>query len=69
MWNKKIEELERRIAKLEEKSLPSAELKSRIEDLELWKGKLHSMITTTNQRGKEVLNKTGKLMIGQSVDL
>jgi hypothetical protein len=64
-----INKLEKRLKELEEKPLPSTDLRSRLEDLELWKGKLHSMITTTNQRGKEVLNKQGKILIGESVRL
>jgi len=64
---KSINELNARLTKLEEKPLPSADIRGRLEDLELWKGKLHSMITTTNQRGKETLNKTGKWLIGESI--
>jgi len=66
---KQINELQARIKSLEETKLPSAELKSRLEDLELWRAKLHSMITTKNKRGDDALNKMGKYVIGESITL
>jgi hypothetical protein len=36
---------------------------SRIQDLELWRTKLHAMITETTPRGKEKLNRIGKKFI------
>lgn len=64
---KELNELNARLKRLEEQRLPSGELIDRLESLELWRGKIHSMITTTDKRGNEKLSKFGKFAIGDSV--
>jgi hypothetical protein len=61
-YNKLLERLDR----MEEKLLTPAELKSRIQDLELWQGKIHSLITEKDKRGNDKLNKIGRELAGKS---
>ncbi len=37
-------------------------LKSRIEDLELWRAKIHSLLTTQTPTGKEKLTRAGAML-------
>jgi len=61
VWNNEIEKLHLRILALENKPTPlqssDTTLKSRLEDLEVWRGKMHELlITTTPATKKEKLN-------------
>lgn len=63
--NEEILLLRKRTDILQEKDAPSAELKSRIEDLELWRGKIHKMaIDVSPVTGKEKLSKSGRRIFG-----
>ncbi len=40
------------------------EFKSRLEDLELWRGKMHNLAVEKTPAGRDKLNKTGKKIFG-----
>jgi len=63
-----ISKLQEQLEKVKETVLPSAELKSRVIELEMWQSKIHALITEKDKRGNDKLNKIGRNLAGQSLN-
>jgi len=62
-------EFEERIAALQQAPLPECPhcgpLKGRIEDLEIWRGKIHAMMIEKTPKGQDKLTRFGRFVAGQ----
>ena len=65
----RISQVESAFLKLEEQCGPSAKLRSKIEDLELWQGKVHSLLIEKDKRGNDKLTRLGRYVAGQSINI
>ena len=63
-----INKLQEQLEKVKETVLPSAELKSRVIELEMWQTKIHTLITEKDKRGNDKLNKMGRNLAGRSLN-
>lgn len=65
---KELNELRQELNRLKESTEPNIKLNSRVDTIELWQGKVHSLIIEKNKKGEDKLTKIGRNLAGISLN-
>ena len=65
---RELNELKQEFNRLKETTEPNVKLNSRVDAIELWQGKVHSLIITKNKKGEDKLTTIGRNLAGVSIN-